>query len=626
MFARLRELLGSAISRHRDAARESAVAGGDGETCLEPPGLHSAWRGTRRDWLGAQAGLAAGAVTACANQESGGTPIVPPDEPRVAIVGGGVAGLTCAYWLNQAKIDVSVYEANSTRVGGRAFTGRELFSNSALTCEFGAEFVEPHHAAVWALAHELDVTIEPRQTAGAGRVDFFWLEGKQVPLATLLAQLAAVSDRISRALLDANADAGRFFLLDNTSLGNWLSENIPARDYPELSLALGLAYRGEFGLDVEQLSALNLLHLVSAAVKPQDPKPSDPAVQLSYGLFGQAQSTYRLRGGADTLAQRLAEGLLGRVKLDSQLISIERSGQQHSLTFQSRAGGGFAVAADRVVLALPFSTLRQVPLDELALPADVRDVILTLGYGSHCRTVGAFDQILWRGQGYVRGSVASDLPFEQAADANISSEGTREGLLGNTVSGSLASAARDADVQTSYRAALDALQAIFPGIKEAYQTESARRVHWEKLPFSRGSRSCRKPGQWASRAVAQTAQGHLRFCGEHCSIDFPGTLEGAAETGALVAGQLILELGHKLPPALQQLLQLKSRVLQPCCDLQETGSSWPVVSSSTTEPGSKSDPNAAYDVLPALDGTKLGFLERLSAVLESHTAFTRQFM
>src|SRR6476469_604319 len=38
--------------------------------------------------------------------------------PRVAIVGGGLAGLTCAYRLRQAGVFATVYEGNS-RLGGR---------------------------------------------------------------------------------------------------------------------------------------------------------------------------------------------------------------------------------------------------------------------------------------------------------------------------------------------------------------------------------------------------------------------------------------------------------------------------------------------------------------------------
>jgi monoamine oxidase len=45
---------------------------------------------------------------------------------RIAIVGGGMAGLHCAYRLEQAGVSAQVYEA-SKRTGGRMYTARDAF-------------------------------------------------------------------------------------------------------------------------------------------------------------------------------------------------------------------------------------------------------------------------------------------------------------------------------------------------------------------------------------------------------------------------------------------------------------------------------------------------------------------
>jgi len=75
-------------------------------------------RTTRRELLKrtAVAGAAiAGASTVgrFAKAASGATP------PRIAVVGAGLAGLTCAYRLRQAGLNADLYEA-STRTGGRS--------------------------------------------------------------------------------------------------------------------------------------------------------------------------------------------------------------------------------------------------------------------------------------------------------------------------------------------------------------------------------------------------------------------------------------------------------------------------------------------------------------------------
>jgi monoamine oxidase len=66
-----------------------------------------------------------------------------PSGERVAVIGAGLAGLTCAYRLRQRRIDVTLYEAN-TRLGGRCWTNRTSFDGGQLlavsyTIEYGGE-------------------------------------------------------------------------------------------------------------------------------------------------------------------------------------------------------------------------------------------------------------------------------------------------------------------------------------------------------------------------------------------------------------------------------------------------------------------------------------------------------
>jgi monoamine oxidase len=74
--------------------------------------------------------------------------------PRsVAIIGGGVAGLTAAYRLQAAGATPIVFEA-SNRWGGRMFTQYDFYKG--MFCELGGEFVDTGHedlrklAANWA--------------------------------------------------------------------------------------------------------------------------------------------------------------------------------------------------------------------------------------------------------------------------------------------------------------------------------------------------------------------------------------------------------------------------------------------------------------------------------------------
>jgi monoamine oxidase len=72
------------------------------------------------------------------------------DQPRIAIVGAGLAGLTCAYRLHQRGIASTLYEAHGARVGGRCWTAREFAAGQ--TAEHGGEFIDSAHHRIRALA------------------------------------------------------------------------------------------------------------------------------------------------------------------------------------------------------------------------------------------------------------------------------------------------------------------------------------------------------------------------------------------------------------------------------------------------------------------------------------------
>src|SRR2546423_10914454 len=104
---------------------------------------------TRRDFLkvtGATIGAAAlaGPVTAFAYANRSAT------QGRIAIVGGGIAGLNAALTLQDAGITSTVYEASS-RVGGRMHSDTTSWLN-AQTSEHCGELIDSKHKTILGLA------------------------------------------------------------------------------------------------------------------------------------------------------------------------------------------------------------------------------------------------------------------------------------------------------------------------------------------------------------------------------------------------------------------------------------------------------------------------------------------
>lgn len=487
---------------------------------------------SRRALLGASAAL----VSCGVRSES--PPEPEPSTHPIAIVGGGLAGLSCAYFLFQAGVEVTVYEA-SDRVGGRVYTLRNELPGR-LFCELGGEFIDSHHATMRLLARALGITLEANDFARESRS--FWVGDRSVAEDELARALAEIAPVLVLALERAEESPGALLELDATPLSRWLEQNVPKSTFPELSALLEIAFRAEFGREIDQQSSVNLVHLLGA--------------EEEAAVFGPNYG-FRARDGNDLFARRLLEQVGQAVRTDNRMRALRRSGRTYSLSFENSRGIGFVDQAERVVLALPFSVLNLVDLSAAGLSAEKRGLIRDLKYGTHTKVVGVFNTA---GAPSPR-RILADTPFQVAWGSSPGQSTTQETLT-NLLSGN---AGLDASSTANAH-----MVAILPDLERAmsstlnYVEGSARRVHWPSAPPFRGSVCSPGWGQWTRQVSAGRPEGDLHFCGEHTSVDFRGTMEGAAESGALVAAQILKDLARPLPASLEALLMMKSRVPQPC--------------------------------------------------------------
>src|SRR5690606_41298718 len=94
---------------------------------------------------------AAAALGACTREapppsSSSVTAPVPGAPPRIAIVGGGMAGLNTAWELRKAGLEATIFEG-ADRTGGRMFTANNRLGDR-LTAELGAESSDSTHEQV----------------------------------------------------------------------------------------------------------------------------------------------------------------------------------------------------------------------------------------------------------------------------------------------------------------------------------------------------------------------------------------------------------------------------------------------------------------------------------------------
>ena len=93
------------------------------------------------------------------------------------IVGGGLAGLTCAYRLKQAGYRADLYEA-SDRLGGRCWTRRGDFLGGQIA-EHGGELIDQGHTQIRQLAQQLGLSLDNLLAAEAnGTEPFYYFDGR----------------------------------------------------------------------------------------------------------------------------------------------------------------------------------------------------------------------------------------------------------------------------------------------------------------------------------------------------------------------------------------------------------------------------------------------------------------
>ncbi|MEO8706779.1 MAG: FAD-dependent oxidoreductase, partial [Kofleriaceae bacterium] len=272
-----------------------------------------------------------------------------------------------------------------------------------------------------------------------------------------------------------------------------------------------------------------------------------------FRVFGDSDERFHIHTGSGSLTDALAERLEDRINLDHRLVSVVQ-GDRITLTFATTAGDE-VVEVDHVIYALPFTKLREVDLSASGLSAEKLEVINEIGYGTNAKLMMQFTDRHWEAApASSAGGVITDVGELQTLWATTRGQPGTQGILTNFVGGARGLAIGDGTAESQTTGILADIEKIFPGITAKYVAGSAIRQHWPTAEFAKGSYACYKVGQWRFFGTEGIAEDTQHFCGEHCSEDFQGYMEGGADTGALVAAEILEDLRIALPSSLASIL------------------------------------------------------------------------
>jgi monoamine oxidase len=430
---------------------------------------------------------------------------------RVVVIGGGFAGLSCAFELQAAGYDVTVVEARG-RVGGRVLSFTDYIPGGV--CEGGAELIGSNHPAWVGYAdrfglsfldvsdYDLDypVILDGKRLAeGEGGALWEGMEAAVQPLNGLAATIKG----------DEPWDHPNARDLDFQNTKAWIDRMVSD---PLVNRGLTVQFMADNGQDPAMQSLLGNLAMIAGGGGEK---------------FWTESEVYRCKGGNQQLAHKLAEGIgSDRIitGLSAREIKVKKDGAVVTCS------DGRTIECDDVVLAVPPTVWKKIQVEPALPPA------LQIQMGSNVKYLARLKSRFWAEKGLAPDAL-TDGDVSMTWDGT-DGQGLKEGAVMVAFSGGRASeACRAKKGKEADPAYAERLEAIYPGFRE--QFVDARFMDWPSDPLAGASYSFPAPSEVTRVGpILREGVGRLHFAGEHCSYAFVGYMEGALRSGTSLAKRL----------------------------------------------------------------------------------------
>ncbi|MBO9714234.1 FAD-dependent oxidoreductase [Sphingomonas sp.] len=510
----------SFLWRALEAARRDHLA----EAGEAPPTPGSAGA-TRRALL--KAIVAAGAVSALPRPARAATP------GRVAIIGGGIAGLSALHYLRTAGVDARLYEARQ-RIGGRMFTQRPA---DGPAFEVGGQLVNSDHRDLRALLDHFRIPLVDRKAEPHALVVL--ANGRRVAEAELAQALRGIAGQIDRDAARVDKEPRYAAAIDRLSAKAYLDRHAALIHEPWARALLESSIRTEFGAEPEDSSAMSFLFNL-------------PTVEGErFEILGQSDEHYVIQGGSGALPEAIAEAHRDRIETGKRLVSIALAAGTHRLSFLD----GSEAIADQIVVAVPAGIMRQIGY-RVPLPASLRAYIAEAELGRNEKIQAVAAEAVWKAPMGIGGELWNVDPASAALgwDGSVHRADRVDPVWTWFLGGDQVE-----DVATSPQARAAAFAALaepaIPGLAAVTATGPFRRTGWCRDPLTLGGYVNYRPSQLTrfghllaaegATINEQTVPGNGRiwFAGEHLSDAWFGFMNGGASSGRLAAEMI---LGRKL--------------------------------------------------------------------------------
>ncbi|MNM97399.1 Pseudooxynicotine oxidase [compost metagenome] len=448
-------------------------------------------------WLRAAALLALGVFSVVALGKD--------KQPTAIVVGGGLAGLSTAYELQQSGWQVTLLEAKP-QIGGRSgLATSEWIGNTRTQPTLNGYLDAFKLKAVPAP----DFVRTPSYLIDGVYYSSSDLEKKMPAVAADLKRAEKALDDLSASIDDPlNPLANKtLFALDQINAARWL-------DKQNLSPTARMLVNQRIRTRYDEPSRLSLLYLAQQG-------------RVYRNVDDRDLRAARLPGGSQVLAQAFVKQLK-TIKTNARVTSITQD--KDGVTVKVGATG---YSADYVVLAVPLRALGQIQMIPSLAEAQ-QAALKSTNYGWRDQILMKFKRPVWDDKSRLSGEIYSDqgLGMIWVEPALKGAANVLVNLSGDNARVLQAFGDRQIVDQVLIR-----MNKYYPKMRGAFDGYELRRYSTDV--GTGGSYLAYGPGQ-ISRfwRVWEKPVSRVVFAGEHTDALYPGTLEGALRSGKRAASQV----------------------------------------------------------------------------------------
>lgn len=494
---------------------------------------------------------------------------------NIGIIGGGLSGLSAAYELRKLGANITVFDAESTRIGGRIYT--QYFGNSRQYFgEFGAMRIPVSHETTWHYINLFNLNAESLSSIDSN--NFIFANNVRIRrdrtgknIEEYLYPLYSLTESERNTPWNELVDYANETMLNslNTEQRSEILKILP-RYSDEYASITQLSNRQVYEMLGLSQGFINLFSAVDPFGGVALNTSHDETMSGSYSQ--DFLNTYRISGGMINLPlafinsmvnnspQELKNlaGQLGTVNIKLGYIVNELSQTSNNyvnVQYTNPYGNELTESFDLVICTIPYSTLRDVSLYPYF--SDIKmQAVKELNYVNAQKTLFFFNKRFWEEDtpyGNVNGGISfTDLiiqsivyPPDHIRCENRNCDYNEPGVL--IASYNLGMDSIRLSNQNEYRRFenikrdLEKVHGTPPGYLDNL-IESSKTVFWNNEQWTRGGFALQYPGQkvnFAYNMLLPEYNNKVFFAGEHISTK-PGWMQGSLQTGKWVANQIAL--------------------------------------------------------------------------------------